>query len=76
MTVGVVTARVPAHAIAPPPPSSDEAAALLEEVRHSAQQIIQMAQSEASKPAAAVNLPRLRRMAEEMSETYDLLRVG
>lgn len=75
MAVGVVTTHAPAHLPAPLA-SPDEAANLLEEVQHFTQQIVTMAETEAAKPAAAVNLSRLRQIAEEVSEVYDLLRIS
>ena len=71
MTVGVI-----AHAPASPVSTDDDATSLLEEVCHYAQQIVQMAQHEATKPRSAVNLTRLRQIADELGETFDLLRTG
>lgn len=71
MTVGVI-----AHAPASPVSTDDDANSLVEEVRHYANQIVQMAQQEAAKPRGAISLTRLRQMADEMGETFDLLRTG
>lgn len=72
MTVGVLTAHAPASLVL----TENDAQSLLEEVQCYAQQVIDMARLEADKPRAAVNVTRLRQMAEELGEVVDLFRPG
>lgn len=71
MAVGVLTS----HALAPSV-DADEAKSLLTEISQLADQIVKMAQAETAKPPAAIKMPRLRQIAEELGELFDLLRIG
>ena len=79
MNNGMLTAHrspLTRPAAAPPAAPPDNAQSLLNEIKHYANAITKLAEAEAGKPAAAVSLPRLRRMADELGEVFDLLRAG